>query len=54
MEVASEAYPFSMLTLSHHAELLAPKDIIKTLSSPAALPLVGRASEAVFLRAASV
>lgn len=37
---ASEAFPFTLLVLSHHAELLAPKDISKTLSSPAKVPLL--------------
>lgn len=37
---ASEAFPFTLLVLSHRAELLAPKDISKTLSSPAMVPLL--------------
>lgn len=54
MEGGSEIYPFSLLALSHHAELLAPKEVVKTLSSPLVVPLGGHTSEAVFLRAASV
>lgn len=54
MEGGSEAYPFSLLALSYRAELLAPKEVVKILSSPAVVPLGGHTSEAVFLRAASV
>lgn len=54
MEGALEAYPFTLLILSHHAELLAPKDITKTLASPAMVPFGGHTSEAVLLHATSV
>lgn len=54
MEGASEAYPFTLLILSHHAELLASKDISKTLFSPVMVPFGGHTSEAMLLHATSV